>query len=191
MQFQEFQGAERLIEMVDAAVQCKDPDEVTQRVKQSLCQLIRGAELSMPECVCQPVGDHYARRLLFRSEEHRYSMVAMTWGPGQGTPVHDHSGLWCVEAVCQGTIKVVQFEPVEQRGEEFRFNQEESIRAPVGTAGCLIPPHEYHTICNVSDTDCAVTLHIYGGEMECCNVFEEAGNGWYRKTRKSLTYDTA
>lgn len=191
MQFQQFKGAERLIKMIDEAVDSGDSAVITERVKQALCTLIRGGELEMPSCVQEPAGDHYARRLLYRSETHGYSMVAMTWGPGQGTPVHDHAGLWCVEAVCCGTIKVVQFEPVERRGEDYRFSAEESIRASVGTAGCLIPPHEYHTIRNASGDDCAVTLHIYGGEMECCNVFEEIGDGWYRKVRKNLAYDAA
>ncbi len=26
----------------------------------------------------------------------------MTWGPGQGTPLHDHAGIWCVEGVVEG-----------------------------------------------------------------------------------------
>lgn len=191
MQFQEFKGAKRLIAAVDEAVLAGAEDAITAAVKRSLCELIRGGELAMPECVCKPVEGHYARRLLYRSEEHGYSMVAMTWGPGQGTPLHDHAGLWCVEAVCEGTIRVEQYEVAERDGERVRFNREDHIRASVGTAGCLIPPHEYHTIRNASDSDCAVTLHIYAGEMECCNVFEPEGDGWYRKVRKHLAYDAA
>jgi len=191
MQLSDFPGAARLVELVDDAVTASDPDLITEQVKNSLCRLIRGAELSMPEFVCEPVGDHYARRLVYKSERHGYSMVAMTWGPGQGTPLHDHAGMWCVEAVCQGAIRVVQYEPVEQQDDRFRFKQEESIHARVGTAGCLIPPHEYHTIHNASETDPAVTLHIYGGEMECCNAFEPLENGWYRKVQKDLAYDSS
>ncbi len=182
-------GGTRLVEMLDDAVQADDPDAITNRVKQSLCTLIRSAELVMPEFVCKPVSDHYARRLLYCSERYGYSMVAMTWGPGQGTPLHDHAGMWCVEAVCQGSIRVRQFEPVERDGDHYRFRQEERIHASVGTAGCLIPPHEYHTIHNASDTEPAVTLHIYGSEMECCNAFESLGNGWYRRVEKPLSYD--
>lgn len=189
MQLSDIRGAGRLVELVDEAVTATDPDEITQRVKNSLCQLIRGAELAMPEFVCRPVSDHYARRLIYKSDQHGYSMVAMTWGPGQGTPLHDHAGMWCVEAVCQGAIRVMQYEQVERDADRFRFEKEESIHASVGTAGCLIPPHEYHTIHNASDTDAAVTLHIYGGEMECCNAFEPLGDGWYRKVQHDLAYD--
>ncbi|HEX6930449.1 MAG TPA: cysteine dioxygenase family protein [Gammaproteobacteria bacterium] len=191
MQFQEFKGAERLVEVVDAAMQAGSEAELTSRIKQGLCTMVKSGALEMPACVCKPATDHYARRLLYRSEEHGYSMVAMTWGPGQGTPLHDHAGLWCVEAVCLGTIRVEQYELAERSGERFRFTHEDDVRASVGTAGCLIPPHEYHTIRNASDEDCAVTLHIYGGDMECCNAFEPEGNGWFRKVKKSLVYDAA
>ena len=191
MQLQDFKGAKRLIEEIDAAVQAGSEQAITAGIKQSLCALIRSGELEMPSCVHQPASDHYARRLLYRSDEHGYSMVAMTWGPGQGTALHDHAGLWCVEAVCVGTIKVEQYELAEQVGDRMRFTKEDLMRASVGSAGCLIPPHEYHTIANVADDACAVTLHIYGGDMECCNVFEPEGEGWFRKVRKSLVYDAA
>ena len=191
MKFQEFKGADRLVEIVDAAMQSSDEAELTDRIKRGLCTLIKGGELEMPACVCTPASDHYARRLLYRSEKHGYSMVAMTWGPGQGTPLHDHAGLWCVEAVCVGAIRVEQYELAEREGDRFRFTHEDGVNASVGTAGCLIPPHEYHTIRNASGDDCAVTLHIYGGDMECCNAFEPEGDGWHRKVRKNLVYDAA
>ena len=42
--------------------------------------------------------------------EGRYSAIVMTWGPGQGTAVHDHGGLWCVEGVVDGEIAVTQYD---------------------------------------------------------------------------------
>ncbi len=34
----------------------------------------------------------------------------------------------------------------------------------------------------------SVTLHVYGGEMDHCHVFEPAANGSYRRVRKDLAY---
>ena len=51
----------------------------------------------------------YARRLLHRDPAGRYTAIVMTWGPGQGTAVHDHGGLWCVEGVVDGEIAVTQY----------------------------------------------------------------------------------
>lgn len=189
MQFQEFKGAERLVEVVDAAMQAGSEAELTSRIKQGLCTMVKSGTLEMPACVCKPATDHYARRLLYRSEEHGYSMVAMTWGPGQGTPLHDHAGLWCVEAVCLGTIRVEQYELAERSGERFRFTHEDDVRASVGTAGCLIPPHEYHTIRNASSTAVAISLHIYQAQMRECSMFVSRDGEWFERLGRTLETD--
>lgn len=186
-----FKGDRELIRRVDAAVQADSVETLTRTIADALCDMIRSGELGMPDCVLEPVEGHYARRLLYRSPEHGYSMVAMTWGPEQGTPIHDHAGLWCVESVCHGAIKVVQYDLQQDEGDRCRFSEEDRIQAGFGTAGCLIPPHEYHTIHNSCGDKPAVTLHIYGGDMDCCNVFEPLGDGWYRKIEKSLCFDAA
>ena len=90
----EFHGRAKFIAAVDAALAAGDQHAVTASLRTALCQLIRDADVRLPDCVYAPLEDHYARREIYRSPEHGYSVVAMTWGPGQGTPVHDHSGLW-------------------------------------------------------------------------------------------------
>jgi 3-mercaptopropionate dioxygenase len=185
----DFPGSERLIEVVRQAVEQSDPEAVTETVKQGLCRLISGTEFSLPECFLQPEQDHYARRLVYRDPRNRFSIVAMTWGPDQGTPLHDHAGLWCVEGVCCGRIRVEQFSLRERDGDRFRFSREDVMRAERGSAGCLIPPHEYHCIFNDCGDDVAVTLHIYGGDMTACNVFKPTGEGWYERQRKPLDFD--
>lgn len=189
MTISEFPGQDRLVEMLDAAVQQPDTESITQSIKQGLCSLISEGAFRLPEYVHTDCKDHYARRLLHRSDEHGYSVVAMTWGPGQGTPLHDHAGLWCVEAVCDGRIRVKQYELQEAERGRYRFSDEGEVEAGVGTAGCLIPPHEYHTIANACGEDCAVSLHIYGGDMEACNTYEPVGNGWYTREEHELGFD--
>lgn len=173
--------------MLDAAVHQADANAATHAIKDALCRLIRERDMNLPACLCQPCEDHYARRLVYRSDELGYTVVAMTWGPGQGTPIHDHAGMWCVEGVWQGQIEVEQFEIAEHEGERYRFEHCGTLQAGVGSAGCLIPPHEYHMIRNPLDRT-AVSLHIYGGEMDNCHVFEPCGGDWYRRSSKTLRY---
>ena len=138
-----------------------------------------------------PLPDRYARRLLHRDEERGYSIVAMTWGPCQSTPIHDHAGMWCVEGVCAGTIDVLQFELMEQDGDErYRFEPRNSYMAGIGSAGCLIPPYEYHLISNPCDRSPAVSLHIYGGDMTQWQVFVKEGDSqWHHSVMKPLSFD--
>ena len=190
----DFPGRERLIESVDQAVSNGECCAIAQQLRRNLCTLMREGQVELPACVFEWKEGHYARREIHRSEQHGYAIIAMTWGPNQGTPIHDHSGMWCVEGVWAGQLEITQYDLAERTGEEFRFVEVGTLIAGTGSAGSLIPPHEYHAIRNASDTDVAVSIHIYAEPMTCCGVFSEAeeqGDGWHRYIEKQLALDAA
>lgn len=154
-----------------------------------MIRLIGSGEVELPCCVREATQDHYARRELYQSAKHGYSVIAMTWGPGQGTPIHDHSGLWCVEGVWHGTLEITPYDLIEEEGNRCRFRAAKAIHAGTGSAGSLIPPHEYHTIRNPAAEGAAVSLHVYEGVMQCCSVFEAAEDGWHRRGKRQLCLD--
>ncbi len=159
-----------LIESLDQAVSHQETAQVVEGIRKILCECVRDDTVDLPGDCYEACSEHYARRLLHQSEEHGYSVVAMTWGPGQGTPIHDHSGLWCVEGIWSGEIEVLQYELLGVDGERYNFEQRGCMQACVGSAGSLIPPHEYHTIANATEQP-AISIHVYGGDMKCCNTF--------------------
>jgi 3-mercaptopropionate dioxygenase len=179
---------EPLRHKLDEAVLANGADEITQRVKAALVETLRTEGLSLPEAFTQPRSDSYARRLLHADPAGRYTAVVMTWGPGQGTPLHDHAGIWCVECVVDGDMEIRQYDLVEEKDGVFRFQPQPCMEAHKGSAGCLIPPFEYHTLSNRRPSDPSITLHIYGGEMDHCHVFEPADDGSYRREEKKLSY---
>ncbi|HEY4582682.1 MAG TPA: cysteine dioxygenase family protein [Lysobacter sp.] len=187
----DFPGHDRLVSAIDAALAAGDEHAVTRRVRNALCELIRDRGVRLPACVYEPITDHYARREIYRSPAHGYSVVAMTWGPGQGTPLHDHSGLWCVEGVWDGELEITQYELLERDGDRFRFRSTGGMHAGPGSAGSLIPPHEYHTIRNASEDNVAVSLHIYKAEMQCCATFSPVDGEWYLRGDHALRTDGA
>ncbi len=182
--------ANPLVDLVDSAVgRGAGVEDLVDTLRTRLCELIRSGTVHLPDRITACHGDHYARRLLHRDEERGYSIIAMTWGAQQGTSLHDHAGMWCVESVWQGSIEVLQFELVERQSDGlFRFEKRGSMQAGIGSAGCLIPPHEYHVIRNPS-VEPAVSVHIYGGDMTFCNVFEDKGGGWFQRREKPLGLD--
>lgn len=187
----DFPGAGQLVDAIDAAVVLPNQTAVTDALRHALCKLIRDPAVCLPDCVFEPVDDHYARRELYRSEEHGYSVVAMTWGPHQGTPIHDHAGLWCVEGVWQGFLEVTPYELMESKDGRYRFEPRGTMNAGAGSAGSLIPPHEYHTIANPSDDAIAVSLHIYRRPLDACAKFYPHSEGWYERAECALTLDSA
>ena len=180
-------GLHTLIARIDAAVQLGDADAITQRVKQELQDAIRARDVTLPDRFRRVRPDGYARRLLHRNDALGYTAVVMTWGPGQGTPLHDHAGIWCVEGVVEGRMDVTQFDLVEESAEACRFEAKGCVHAAVGSAGCLIPPFEYHTLANALDEP-SITLHVYGGELTTCHVFEPAGDDRFVRRERALSY---
>lgn len=184
-----FPGHDKLVAAIDAAVGSGDEHAVTSALRHTLCRMIRDHDVQLPECVFEPIVDHYARREIYRSPEHGYSVVAMTWGPGQGTPVHDHCGLWCVEGVWDGELEITQYELLETDGDRTRFRPAGGMVAGPGSAGSLIPPHEYHSIRNPSSDAIAVTVHIYKAQMQECSMFVPSGGEWFTRAPKALKTD--
>jgi len=120
--------------------------------------------------------DHYARHRVFVDPEDRFCVVAMVWGPGQGTVIHDHGGVWCVEGVYQGKMHIVRYNLDHRDGDRCHFKRVEEITAGVGEVGNLIPPYEYHVMENLTEQP-AVTLHVYGRELKSCRRYLPSEDG--------------
>ncbi|ATD68009.1 MULTISPECIES: cysteine dioxygenase family protein [Luteimonas] len=184
-----FPGRERLVAAIDAALAAGDAHAVTATLRTAMCRLIRDPAVELPACVHAPVEGHYARRELYRSPAHGYSVVAMTWAPGQGTPIHDHDGLWCVEGIWRGALEITQYELLDSAGDRARFRAAGGMQAGTGSAGSLIPPHEYHTIHNASPDAVAVSLHVYQAPIEHCARYRPLDDDWYQRFDDALPAD--
>lgn len=177
-----------LIERLRQAVDLGDVEATTGRIQHDLAALI-GDGLDLGERFRRPRQDTYARRLFHRDPEGRFSVVVMTWGPGQATPLHDHDHMWCVEGVVEGTLEVARYELLERDADGVHhFAGRGRTSAGVGSSGALIPPYEYHTLANASDERLAVTIHVYGGDMDRCSVFEPRAGGGHLRRVKELSF---
>ena len=180
---------DELIRRLDQATAAPDDAARCRNVKQVLVEIVASGEQFLDPALLEPSPDYYARRLLHRDPQGRYTVVAMVWDRGQGTPLHDHAGHWCVECVYRGKIRVTSFSVHGGDPETaiVNFEKEKVVMAGIGEAGALIPPFEYHMIEN-PDAQPSVTIHVYGGEMKFCHVYEPVGGGGYRRQYKELSY---
>jgi len=142
-----------------------------------------------PDYFLPPKANHYARKLIWRDPDGAFVVVAMTWGPGQGSPLHDHAGLWGAEVVVDGTMSETLFS-LTGRGEDGRYRFERGTHRlnARGAVGVLIPPLEYHDYRNDGST-VAHTLHVYGGDLANSQAFADDGDGWWTPRRVELRYD--
>jgi 3-mercaptopropionate dioxygenase len=104
--------------------------------------------------------DRYLSHVLHVEPGGSFSIVALTWRPGQQTPIHDHV-TWCVFGVIQG----VEYE------ELFALDEDGECLVPVGTSAAprgevsgFAPPGDIHRVRNIGD-DTAISIHIYGTDV--------------------------
>ncbi|EGD59461.1 cysteine dioxygenase type I [Novosphingobium nitrogenifigens DSM 19370] len=116
----------------------------------------------LPEEFTRPHPDRYQQYLLHCDSRERFSVVSFVWGPGQGTPIHDHR-VW-------GLIGVL-------RGSE---QSERYTRAPDGTLRSLGAPEvlhpgeveavsprigDIHRVWNALPDRPSISIHVYGGNI--------------------------
>lgn len=188
---QPIRNLDDLISGLDDAVAASDDPTRCRQVMGVLIRAFSNGDPILDPAMCEPCENGYARRLLHRHPHGAYSVVVMVWGAGQGTPLHDHAGTWCVECVSQGSIRVTNFRREANHDSEagiMDFTMQQAQMAGVGEAGKLIPPFEYHVLENPG-AETAVTVHVYGGEILRCNTFEKQAAGGYKLHVRELAYN--
>jgi predicted metal-dependent enzyme (double-stranded beta helix superfamily) len=177
-----------LLRQLDDAVLVHDDEARCQAVKRVLSDALSSGALTLEPRWLVPIEGGYARRLLHKDPDGRYSVLVMVWSRGQGTSLHDHAGTWCVECVYSGQIEVTSYSVSggDAASGIVQFRKESTVTPGVGQAGALIPPFEYHIVRNAGEMP-AVTLHVYGGELTYCHVYEPVEGGW-RRRYKELAY---
>ena len=120
-----------------------------------------------------PPGEKkYARHLVHCDPDNRFSLLALVWRPGQGTPIHDHPS-WGVLGVARGRMKFTNYGVDEIAGKRRLVPIEIFIGGP-GSVGTVFPPHvDVHRMENCDDEELAITLHCYGCEVRQFHVYAQ------------------
>lgn len=180
----------KIADALTAAVDRAGAASPVAEVERALRELAGAGELVLPDRLTRPCADRYARHLVHRDPAGRFTVLAMVWGPGQGTPLHDHDGLWGVECVAEGEIEAALYRHLGSGADDTeRFERMAVDCGGPGVTGTIEPPLEYHVMRNPRADAKAVTVHVYGGELTRCRVFQPLGGNLYRTEVRSLTLD--
>ena len=109
-----------------------------------------------------PGPDTYRQYLLYCDPQERFSVVSFVWGPGQKTPVHDHT-VWGLVGVMRGAEHCEEFECDAQgrakpTGQEHVLEQGQ-IEAVSPTVG------DVHTVANALADQPSISIHVYGADI--------------------------
>jgi 3-mercaptopropionate dioxygenase len=142
-----------------------------------------------PELFLPARPDRYARNLVWREAHGAFIVVGMTWAVGQGSPLHDHAGLWGAEIIVDGQMHQTPFELCARGADgRYRFERGGQTVTGRGSVGLIVPPKEYHNFGNAGDC-VAHSLHVYCGDLTSAQTFSEDADGWWTARQVGLRYD--
>lgn len=140
----------------------KQPSEeiVFSEGKKILGKLI-AADDWLPEEFTKPDPQYYRQYLLYADPLDRFSIVSFVWGPGQKTPIHNHT-VWGMVGQLRG----------EETGTPY-YRQEDGSLKP-GKPSISLPghvdtvspgTHDIHVVENSLSDKTSISIHVYGGNI--------------------------
>lgn len=147
-------------EVGEAVSQGAPEPVVLTQVRAAMARLVARDDW-LPEAFAQAHAEHYRQNLMHRDAQGRFSVVCFVWGPGQGTPIHDHT-VWGVIGMLRGAEICTPYRLVD--GKPERHGDEIAI-AP-GDVGMVSPTiGDIHRVRNASATHPSISIHCYGGDI--------------------------
>lgn len=138
-----------------------DEDRILVHGKTLLAELI-AADDWLPEACAVPHPQYYRQYLLHLDPQQRFSIVSFVWGPGQKTPVHDHT-VWGLVGVLQGAEYCERYalagddEPMRLLGGEMlEPGRIDSVSPAIG---------DIHRVSNAFVDRVSISIHVYGADI--------------------------
>jgi len=147
--------------------------EIFEKGGQLLKQLV-SADDWLPDEYAKPHPQYYQQFLLHADPLERFSVVSFVWGPGQITPIHDHT-VWGIIGMLRGSEL--------SQGYTYTSDQQliksgDPVRLNPGSIEYLSPAEgDLHQVNNASDSDVSISIHIYGANIGAVkrSVYKEDG----------------
>jgi len=115
----------------------------------------------LPEDYAKPSPDRYQQYLLHCDSRERFSVVSFVWGPGQSTPIHDHS-VWGLIGMLRGTERVERF--TRQTDGSLAISGEEHLHE--GEVDFVSPRiGDIHRVSNGRADAPSISIHVYGANI--------------------------
>ncbi|MGD9617427.1 MAG: cysteine dioxygenase [Alphaproteobacteria bacterium] len=115
----------------------------------------------LPPEFCEPDPESYRQYLLYCDPLERFSVVSFVWGPGQRTPVHDHT-VWGLIGMLRGS-EIARNYAAEPCGRLMVSGTEMLVPGEVSAVSPLIG--DIHRVENALRDRPSISIHVYGGNI--------------------------
>jgi len=137
--------------------------EVAGRVAQAMKPLL--AETDLLSLALREEGtESYREHILYADPAQRFTLLALIWRPGQGTPIHGHTA-WGAVGIYEGTPRVETFTCREGPHGRHEARPLKDFTCAPGDLAIVQPGLEdVHRISNATSST-VITLHAYGRDL--------------------------
>lgn len=136
--------------------------EIVRAIRPELATLIANDDW-LPAEFRRAHPEYYQQYLLYCDPYERFSIQSFIWGPGQATPIHDHTvwglvGVLCGAELCQRYSQDPQTGAlIKQGGPTVLKAKEIDLVSPaVG---------DIHTVANALSDQDSISIHVYGANI--------------------------
>ncbi len=113
----------------------------------------------LPETFAQSSNETYRQYLLWCDPMERFSVVSFVWGPGQKTPIHDHTvwgmvGMMRGQELCEEYAVPAPGRAMQKAGEHaVQPGQVDKVSPSIG---------DIHVVSNGLKDRASISIHVYG-----------------------------
>jgi len=128
----------------------------------------------LPDAYAQPHPDYYQQHLLHTDALGRFSIVSFVWGPGQATPIHDHT-VWGLIGMLRGAEVAQGF---AQAADGRWLPDGEAVQLTPGQVEAVSPTiGDVHRVSNAFTDRTSISIHVYGADIGAVqrSVYREDG----------------
>ncbi|WP_424135678.1 cysteine dioxygenase [Roseomonas chloroacetimidivorans] len=116
----------------------------------------------LPESCAAWSPQYYRQHLIYRDPAGRFSLVSFVWGPGQATPIHDHT-VWGLIGMLRGAEISTNF---ERTADGQLLPSGAPVRLEPGDIEAVSPSiGDIHRVTNAFDDRVSISIHLYGADI--------------------------
>jgi len=116
----------------------------------------------LPDEFAKANPQRYQQNLLYCDPKERFSVVSFVWGPGQATPVHDHT-VWGMIGMLRGVEFCEEFDVDLESGLLIAAQKHEVAPGEID----LVSPRvgDIHRVSNALPDSASISIHVYGANI--------------------------
>jgi predicted metal-dependent enzyme (double-stranded beta helix superfamily) len=129
-------------------------------------------------------------RLLLNSFDDDFQIVAVLWGLGSRSPIHDHEGTVGAVAALVGATKETKYHLLSQHGDQVELHEGETITLSATTVTPILPDEmtQLHAMTNATNV-WAATVHVYLSPVMNFHIYEPQREDIYQMVDRRLWFD--